>query len=191
MLSQKPVRSVACLSWQQAATNQKAELYYMAYWTLSQYGIRVTVETDFLGSIFNTKPVQTVLKDNLNVMHQEGAFPSTTTHTNRKDTVQFLQDLLEHTNGCEAMTFIKEEAKVTCTGLYTLFREWCALNGREGDLQELTLRMFGVNVTRVLGHSKAARVETITFWPNHPHLLTNSTPKICKVYTLSPRKIYA
>ena len=105
----------------------------------------------------------------------------------RTDEAQFLCDLLEHTNGCERMTYIQEGTKVTTAGLYSLFQDWITENGHMGKRQNVTRRLFGVNITRLLGNSKAARAETITRWNS----ISTPQSSVAKAYTISKTKILA
>ena len=105
----------------------------------------------------------------------------------RTDEAQFLRDLLEHTNGCEAMTFIRAEAKVTPSGLYALFQNWSNENNSQAKKNGITRRMFCVNVIRILGKTTTANYDNVTMWSGHPPVSHNSP---LRVYVLKKHKIY-
>ena len=100
----------------------------------------------------------------------------------------FLRDLLEHKNGCEDMTFIKDDAKVTPSGLYDLFLKWSNDPNDESKKNSKTRRMFCTTVIRIIGKTTTAVPSKVTVWPGHPQLSHSNTPM--RVYTLSKAKMF-
>lgn len=101
---------------------------------------------------------------------------------------QFLRDLLNHENGCEAMDYIRDGVFVTSSGLFQLFSKWLQGKGALGNHNEGSLKQFGMAMKRILGEKVNKRCRHVTLWLGHPPISHRSDMTSC--YTLSRERVF-
>ena len=103
------------------------------------------------------------------------------------DEAHFLRDLLNHENGCEEMGYIVDDCKVTPSGLYMLFQDWCAVNGTIRKSATPSRRIFGTTIARIIGNAKPVAHARLVLWPSHPRVSVHSPSR---AYTMTRAKIF-